>query len=91
MKFTVTPDPSIHINGDQLIEEHSKPGVVAWDVRSTGEYTGEETRGNKRSGHIPGAVHMEWLGLHDSETHELKSPAELRRMLEERASRATRP
>jgi thiosulfate/3-mercaptopyruvate sulfurtransferase len=83
VKFTANPDSSIHINGDQLIEEHNKPNVVPWDVRSMGEYTGEETRGNKRSGHIPGAVHMEWLQLHDPETHELKSPAELRRMLEE--------
>ena len=83
-KFTATPDPSIHINGDQLIEEHSKPDVVPWDVRSIQEYTGEEMRGNKRGGHIPGAAYLEWLNLHDPDTHELKSPAELRRMLEEK-------
>ena len=83
-KFTASADPSIHINGDQLIEEYNKPDVVPWDVRSMGEYTGEETRGNKRGGHIPGAAYLEWLNLHDSETHELKSPSELRRLLEEK-------
>lgn len=37
--------------------------VVIWDVRSPAEHTGEDPRQNKRAGHIPGAVHMEWLEL----------------------------
>ena len=82
--FTPRPDPALIINGDELMEEYNKPDVVAWDVRSRGEYTGEETRGNKRGGHIPGAAYMEWLDLHDLDTHELKPPAELRRLLEEK-------
>ena len=84
VKFNAKPDPSLIIDGDQLKEEYNKPGVVVWDTRSRGEYTGEESRGNKRSGHIPGAAYMEWLDLHDSETHVLKSPAELQRILDEK-------
>ena len=37
--------------------------IVIWDVRAPGEHTGEDPRTNKRAGHIPGAVSMEWLEL----------------------------
>ncbi|HUF52256.1 MAG TPA: sulfurtransferase [Dehalococcoidia bacterium] len=37
--------------------------TVVWDVRSKAEHEGEETRANKRGGHIPGAKHIEWLEL----------------------------
>jgi thiosulfate/3-mercaptopyruvate sulfurtransferase len=37
--------------------------VLIWDVRAPAEYTGEDPRQNKRGGHIPGAVNMEWLEL----------------------------
>ncbi len=37
--------------------------VVIWDVRAAAEYTGENSRGNARVGHVPGAVHLEWSEL----------------------------
>jgi thiosulfate/3-mercaptopyruvate sulfurtransferase len=37
------------------------PGRRILDVRSAAEYTGENARGTKRGGRIPGAVHYEWL------------------------------
>ncbi|MEX0683640.1 MAG: sulfurtransferase [Dehalococcoidia bacterium] len=39
------------------------PNTVIWDVRAPGEYTGEDQRANKRGGHIPNAVNIEWLDL----------------------------
>lgn len=33
------------------------------DVRSKDEYTGIDLAGNKRGGHIPGAIHLEWRDL----------------------------
>ena len=60
VKFTANPDSSIHINGDQLIEEHNKPNVVPWDVRSMGEYTGEETRATSAAATYP--VRCTWSG-----------------------------
>jgi thiosulfate/3-mercaptopyruvate sulfurtransferase len=39
------------------------PTAVIWDVRSRGEHTGEDPRANRRGGHIPGAVHLEWLDM----------------------------
>jgi thiosulfate/3-mercaptopyruvate sulfurtransferase len=40
-----------------------KKDTVILDVRSPGEYTGDDPRANQRGGHIPGAVHIEWLDL----------------------------
>ena len=37
--------------------------AVIWDVRSLAEYRGENSRGNARAGHVPGAVHLEWSEL----------------------------
>jgi thiosulfate/3-mercaptopyruvate sulfurtransferase len=34
-----------------------------WDLRSDGEWTGAELRGNARGGHVPGARHLEWRQL----------------------------
>ncbi|TAK74890.1 MAG: sulfurtransferase [Dehalococcoidia bacterium] len=34
-----------------------------WDTRSEEEWTGANSRGNKRAGHVPGAHHLEWRRL----------------------------
>ena len=52
------------------------------DVRSDGEWTGENARGTKRGGRIPSAVHLEWLNFVDDKTKKFKPAAELRAMLE---------
>lgn len=57
-------------------------GPVLLDVRSDGEWTGETTRGNKRGGHMPGAVHLEWTNFMAAEEPRVFKPAhELRAML----------
>ena len=56
---------------------------IIWDVRSDGEWDGSNSRGNKRMGHVPGAVHLEWFNLLDSETNEFKPEAEILRILTE--------
>lgn len=43
------------------VEGPAAPQV--WDLRSDGEWTGAELRGNQRGGHIPGAKHLEWRSL----------------------------
>ncbi|MEO8458285.1 MAG: sulfurtransferase [Chloroflexota bacterium] len=40
-----------------------KADTVVLDVRSSGEYTGDDPRANERGGHIPGATNIEWLDL----------------------------
>ena len=63
---TFTPSaPRIEIADtvDTLREAVGSPGAVIWDVRALAEYTGENSRGNARVGHVPGAVHLEWSEL----------------------------
>ena len=56
---------------------------VLLDVRSDGEWTGENARGTKRGGRIPGAVHLEWLNyVTDDDRKTFKSAAELRTMFD---------
>lgn len=56
---------------------------VLLDVRSDGEWTGENARGTKRGGRIPGAVHLEWLHYVDSQTEKFKPAGQLRAMFAE--------
>jgi len=45
----------------QIVED-GLPSQI-WDLRSDGEWTGVELRGNLRGGHVPGARHLEWRQL----------------------------
>ncbi len=65
-------------------EAIGRDDTVIWDVRSRAEHTGEDSRQNRRGGHIPGAVHLEWLDLTAPPTRSgLLLPAdEIRRRLE---------
>ena len=82
--FTPRPDESLVVKGEELKAAiGSKDGVI-WDVRSAGEYTGEAIRNNKYGGHIPGAVHLEWTNVMDTEgLSTFKPAAEVRHMLRE--------
>ncbi len=52
------------------------------DVRSIEEYTGVNDRGNKRRGHVPGAVNLEWLNfVTNDELRVFKPVDELKAML----------
>ena len=80
-RFTPRPDASLMVTTEELKGLYDKDGVVVWDVRNEGEFTGKSARGNRRAGHIPGAVHLEWLEMMDEETHMVKPAAELRSLL----------
>ncbi len=81
--FTPKYDDSKLVKVDELKEACEVGGSVIWDVRSDGEWDGSMTRGNKRAGHVPGAVHLEWFNLMDSDTNEFKPAAEILRILTE--------
>jgi thiosulfate/3-mercaptopyruvate sulfurtransferase len=56
---------------------------VLLDVRSDAEWTGENARGTKRGGRIPGAVHLEWLNyITDDDRRTFKPAVELRAMFD---------
>ncbi|CAI5714917.1 unnamed protein product [Peronospora destructor] len=52
------------------------------DTRSPGEFWGEDARGNARTGHIPGAVHFNWIeGVDFCQNGKFKSREELEKVL----------
>lgn len=46
---------------DDLAQSLGRTGRRILDVRSDSEYSGENARGTRRGGRVPGAVHYEWL------------------------------
>jgi len=76
---------SLHTSCDLLRGVIGRSDSVIVDVRNIAEYTGQNDRGNKRRGHVPGAIHLEWLDFMTSDDNRVVRPAaELRAMLESR-------
>jgi thiosulfate/3-mercaptopyruvate sulfurtransferase len=73
----------VYCSLDQAKASVDDDGVIVWDVRSVGEFEGT-TKGWKappRLGHLPGAIHLEWAELFDSDNGTLKPAAELTALL----------
>lgn len=58
--FTAHVDASLLIDLQGLLAGLGKPVFAILDARSAGEYVGEDLRGNKKGGHVPGAVNVNW-------------------------------
>lgn len=82
--FEVRPGSDCLCRIDEMREAIGRDDTVIWDVRSRGEHTGDDPRQNKRGGHIPGAIHLEWLDLvaQPARSGLLLPPDEMRRKLE---------
>lgn len=79
--FTPRANDSMYATAEYIMSNRERQDVVVLDVRSDGEWDGSNTRGNKRSGHIPGAVHLEWINnLTADDERRYKSADELREM-----------
>jgi thiosulfate/3-mercaptopyruvate sulfurtransferase len=59
----------------ELLRRLDDPALLIWDCRSLDEYRGSKS-GSRRAGHIPGAVHLDWLDLMDR-TRALRLRADL--------------
>ena len=82
--FTPNANSDLVCTLDYGVANVGNDDVVFLDVRSDGEWDGSNSRGNARSGRIPGAVHLEWLNFITDDSHQTIKPAdELRAMLEE--------
>jgi thiosulfate/3-mercaptopyruvate sulfurtransferase len=63
---------SLHIQRAPIAERDDVVAAIddgrtcVWDCRSHEEYVGAKS-GSRRAGHIPGAVHLDWLDLMDPE------------------------
>lgn len=59
--FKVAPGSDTLCMIDDVRAAIDRDDTIIWDLRSKSEHTGAAPRQNKHAGHIPGAVHMEWL------------------------------
>jgi thiosulfate/3-mercaptopyruvate sulfurtransferase len=81
-RFTPRIDPGLLTDGPRLRAAIGQAGVALLDVRTEAEWTGAADRGNARRGHLPGAVHLEWINLVTADDRRIFKPAaELRAML----------
>lgn len=62
--FQAQLDPRPRVTAEELMGELGDPQLAIWDARSAAEYRGERQVA-ARSGHIPGAVNLNWLELMD--------------------------
>lgn len=79
--FAPRTRPDFLATCDDVLSCVEKEGVVILDVRSDEEWTGENTRGNRRGGRIPGAIHLEWLNFVTQDDLKTFKPAEELRAL----------
>lgn len=75
-KGSITPEPRKEIVADAAwVSGHlNQPGVTIIDARTKEFYTGSQSDGNPRSGHIPGAANLSYLSVIDEKTSQFKSP-----------------
>lgn len=80
-KLTLRPDAGLYADADFVRQILTRPDALVLDVRSDPEWLGTDNRGNKRAGHMPGAVHVEFLNnLSADGSGSFKPEAELREM-----------
>ena len=67
---------------DDLKKLINDPNSIILDTRNIDEYTGSNSRGNKRVGHVPGSVNIEWLEFIDeNNNNKFKSQNEIESIL----------
>ncbi len=87
--FTPRVDESLIVGLEEVqagcsIGGGSASATIIWDTRTLGEFSGAVNRGNRRAGHIAGAVHRDWQELMDRDTHRFKPAAAVRQLLAEK-------
>ena len=58
--FKAAANPELLVELGELRENYSNENWQILDVRTDDEYNGKAAHGNKRVGHVPGAIHLEW-------------------------------
>ena len=83
-RFTPRTNADLYCTLDYGVAHVGDPGTVFLDVRSDEEWNGTQSRGNRRRGRIPGAVHLEWKNFITADKYQtFKSAGEIDRMLRE--------
>ncbi len=77
----LTPDYSPVAEVEDVLQAMGDPIQAIWDVRSLAEFRGER-RTAKHAGHVPGAIHLDWLALKDPHDRQRLVP-NLRKLLQQ--------
>jgi len=80
-QYKGNPLPERFVGRDQLLARLSSPDIRLVDARTPGEYTGQDIASNKRGGHIPGAINIEW-GQNLTQQRTWKSAEDLKKLYE---------
>jgi len=83
-KGSITPKlhKEILADADWVSGHLSKPGVTILDARTHEFYTGAQSDGNPRSGHIPGAANLSYLSMVDQDNNKFKSQDDLKALFQ---------
>ncbi|MAM27273.1 MAG: hypothetical protein CL704_04925 [Chloroflexi bacterium] len=65
----------------KITDMKNSQNTILFDTRSEGEFNGTNSRGNMRAGHMPGAIHIEWLEFMNDD-HNFKSETEIKNILD---------
>ena len=76
-KYSASPDNSIFATADDVLKSINNSKAALVDVRGTDEYIGTNVMGNKRTGHVPGAVHMDFYSSNMKQDGTFKSLKDL--------------
>jgi thiosulfate/3-mercaptopyruvate sulfurtransferase len=80
--FTPTANSEVFASRDRVLTAIDDDSTVLLDVRADDEWSGKNKRGGPRGGHIPGAVHFEWINFHTGgDIPVLRSADEIRKLL----------
>jgi thiosulfate/3-mercaptopyruvate sulfurtransferase len=91
VEFEARPFEQRLTTKDQILGQLGSGRLQIVDTRSEGEYCGTDPRRNRRGGAIPGAIHLEWSQLIDSETGRFRPADELRTLFERAGIELDRP
>jgi thiosulfate/3-mercaptopyruvate sulfurtransferase len=84
--YVVTSVSDIDVDAAYVLSRINLPGTVIWDSRTVLEYIGADQKSNKRGGHIPYAVNLDWTNLQQKNSDGvfvLKSNVEILNMLQQ--------
>jgi len=80
--YKATPDESIRADADYVLKSLKNPNAAIVDARSSGEYNGTKSMNNKREGHIPGAINIEFKSANLNDDGTFKSVRDLKAVYE---------
>jgi thiosulfate/3-mercaptopyruvate sulfurtransferase len=78
--FTPHVQPQLRATAEDVLAVLNKPDVTLIDARDSEQYSGAIVRGDKRRGHIPGAINLPREELVDLSTGTFRSNQDLQRL-----------